>query len=186
MIDYSKSKIYTIRNQNDTSLIYVGSTTQKLSKRWGEHKDKSRTYPLRLLYQTINNKWDDWYIELYQLYPCNSREELQQKERETIRLIGNLNMKGIHHVTEKLNEDIDEQLKEKNNKNLEKQREYTRRCRAKHDPTEFRRQCAEKQRMYRARVKLENQSMITRKPEDCTECKEIQSINLPTGKVLYI
>ena len=77
-------------------------------------------------------------------------------------------------------------IKEKNNKNLEKQREYTRRCRAKHDPTEFRRQCAEKQRMYRARVKLENQSMITRKPDDCTECKEIQSINLPTGKVLYI
>ena len=92
MIDYSKSKIYTIRNQNDTSLIYVGSTTQPLSKRWGEHKKKSRECPLRLIYKTINSEWEEWYIELYQLCPCNSREELQQKEGEIIRLIGTLNL----------------------------------------------------------------------------------------------
>ena len=107
MIDYSKSKIYRIINQNDTSLIYVGSTTQSLSKRRGEHKGKSRIYPLRLLYRTINNEWDDWHIELHQLCPCNSKEELQQKEREVIRLIGNLNMRGTPNVNEKVSDDID-------------------------------------------------------------------------------
>ena len=62
MPDFKNGKIYTIRCKDDEALIYVGSTTQQLSKRWGEHKGKSSTYPLRLLYQTINNKWDDWYI----------------------------------------------------------------------------------------------------------------------------
>ena len=58
MIDYSKSKIYTIRSNNYTSQIYVGSTTQQLSKRWGEHKHDGCINPLRFLYRTINNEWD--------------------------------------------------------------------------------------------------------------------------------
>ena len=37
---YKNSKIYTIRYRNDNSLIYVGSTTQPLYKRWYEHKIK--------------------------------------------------------------------------------------------------------------------------------------------------
>ena len=42
MPDYSKGKIYTIRNKNDPSLIYVGSTIQSLAKRLGEHRRHSR------------------------------------------------------------------------------------------------------------------------------------------------
>jgi hypothetical protein len=38
MPDYSNGKIYTVRCSNDPKLIYVGSTTQSLSKRWGNHK----------------------------------------------------------------------------------------------------------------------------------------------------
>ena len=155
-VDYSKSKIYTIRSKNHTNLIYVGSTTQKLSKRWGEHKAKSRIFPLRLLYKTINSQWDSWYIELYQLYPCKSSEELQQKEGEVIRLIGNLNMTRAHNVSNNILDCIDEKMKEINVKQLEKQREYTRKSRAKHDPDELRRTGTEKQRKYRARVKLQN------------------------------
>ena len=185
MIDYSKSKIYTIRNQNDTSLIYVGSTTQPLSKRWGEHKNDSKLCPLRKLYRIINGEWDDWYIELYQSYPCNNREELQQKEREIIRLIGNLNVRGAQNVSEKLNDDINEEKQKINDKFLEKQREYTRRSRAKQDPDELRRHYAEKQREYRARVKVNSQA-ITRMPDNCNGYQEIQSITLPAGEVLYI
>ena len=118
MIDYNKSKIYTIRSKNHTNLIYVGSTTQQLSKRWGEHKVKSRIFPMRKLYRIINGKWDDWYIELYQSYPCNNREELQQKEGEIIRLIGNLNMKILDNVDDEIPEFIDEKIKEINDKYL--------------------------------------------------------------------
>ncbi len=91
MPDYSKGKIYTIRCRNDATLIYVGSTIQPLAKRWGLHKCKSLLHPEILIYKTMNNDWDSWYIELHELYPCNSKEELCKKEGEIIRLIGNLN-----------------------------------------------------------------------------------------------
>jgi len=39
----------------------------------------------------IDDNWDDWYIELYELFPCNSREELDRREGEVIRQIGTIN-----------------------------------------------------------------------------------------------
>jgi hypothetical protein len=93
MPDYSKGKIYTIRCRTDDKLIYVGSTIQPLHKRFSGHKidsKKTERYPNHKLYNKITN-WDDWYIELYENYPCNSKEELCQQEGEIIRLIGTLN-----------------------------------------------------------------------------------------------
>ena len=89
MPDYSKGKIYTIRCRTDATLIYVGSTIPPLAKRWEGHK--CLTNPKYILYQTMNNDWDNWYIELYELFPCNLKEELTKQEGELIRLIGNLN-----------------------------------------------------------------------------------------------
>ncbi len=43
------------------------------------------------LYVEVNNDWSNWYIELYENYPCNNREELCKREGEIIRLIGTLN-----------------------------------------------------------------------------------------------
>ena len=93
MPDYSQGKIYTIRCRNDDALIYVGSTTQPLSHRWGGHKLMSLRKPNILVYQTINNEWDNWYIELYELYPCNSKMELEKREGEITREISTLNMR---------------------------------------------------------------------------------------------
>jgi len=74
-------------------MIYVGSTTQSLAKRWGGHKidSKSKKDENRLIFKTINNDWKNWYIELYELYPCSCKNELEKREGEVIRLIGNLN-----------------------------------------------------------------------------------------------
>ncbi len=91
MPDYQKGKIYTIRCRNDDTLIYVGSTIQSLAKRWGGHKRDSLKYSNMLLYKSINHKWEDWYIELYELYPCNSKMELEKREGEVIRKISTLN-----------------------------------------------------------------------------------------------
>lgn len=91
MPDYSQGKIYTIRCKVNTFLIYVGSTTQSLSQRWGGHKKDSLRKPQIILYTNIKNDWDNWYIELYEKFPCGSKEELMKKEGEIIRLIGNLN-----------------------------------------------------------------------------------------------
>ena len=94
MPDYSKGKIYTIRCRTDKTLIYVGSTIQPLSVRLGGHKVRSRDvkYQNMLIYKTINNNWNDWYIELYEEYPCENKEQLCRREGEIIREIGTLNV----------------------------------------------------------------------------------------------
>lgn len=89
--NYQNGKIYSIRCHEDPSLIYVGSTTQPLYKRWGEHKSNSKKKVNILLYSAINNNFDKWYIELYELCPCNSKEELCKREGEVIREISTLN-----------------------------------------------------------------------------------------------
>ena len=93
MPDYNKGKIYTIRCRTDDTLIYVGSTIQPLSVRIGGHKIKSRDikHQYRLIYKTINNNWDNWYIELYEPYPCENKEQLCRREGEVIRSIATLN-----------------------------------------------------------------------------------------------
>jgi len=93
MPDYSKSKIYTIRCKADDTKIYVGSTIDLLTKRFSKHKKDSKKidkYPKHKLYSIVEN-WNDWYIELYELFPCNSKEELHKREGEVIREIGTLN-----------------------------------------------------------------------------------------------
>ncbi len=91
MPDYQNGKIYTIRCKNDNTLIYVGSTTMTLSKRMAEHRYASYTNNIRKLYSCVNGNWDDWYIELYEVYPCENKEQLNKREGEIIREIGTLN-----------------------------------------------------------------------------------------------
>ena len=93
MPDYQNGKIYTIRCRSDNTLIYVGSTITTLSRRLAEHKSKSKKYNTRKIYQSINDNWDDWYIELYEVYPCENKEQLNKREGEIIREIGTLNSK---------------------------------------------------------------------------------------------
>ena len=130
MPDYSKGKIYTIRCKTDTSLIYVGSTIQSLSKRFAGHKlDKDRGYN-SLLYKQIND-WNDWFIELYENCPCNSVEELRKKEGEIIRLIGTLNYQIAGRNHKEYNDDNKEKYHEYRKINAEKMRNYAKEYRAK-------------------------------------------------------
>jgi hypothetical protein len=89
MPDYENGKIYTVRCLTDKSLIYVGSTTQPLHKRMNEHRSrKTATLGLVMYDKGIEN----FYIELYELFPCNSRQELEKREGEVIREIGTINL----------------------------------------------------------------------------------------------
>jgi hypothetical protein len=117
MPDYSKGKIYTIRCRNDATLIYVGSTIQPLAKRWGQHKAQYLKTPNYILYQAIDNNWDNWYIELYEPFPCNCKEELCKKEGEVIRLIGNLNFEIAGRTQKEYHEENKEKI-------IEYQKEY--------------------------------------------------------------
>ena len=73
MNKYNNGKIYTIRCHDDKDLIYVGSTTQPLYKRFYEHKRDSIVHNKRAIYSKMNEIGSDrFYIELYELYSCNS------------------------------------------------------------------------------------------------------------------
>ena len=89
-MEFQNGKIYTIRSFQ-TEKYYIGSTNHKtLSQRLSKHKsnyrewlnDKDNTYITS--YEII--KYDDCYIELLELYPCNLKAELHKREGEMIRL----------------------------------------------------------------------------------------------------
>lgn len=89
MPNYANGKIYTIRFNNSND-IYIGSTTQSLAVRFGEHK-KDKTSLSYLIINKYNGDWSNCYYELYENYICNNREELNKKEGEIIRLFRNNN-----------------------------------------------------------------------------------------------
>ena len=90
---YQNGKIYCIRNNVDDD-IYVGSTTQPLSKRMAKHRgdNKKEKQHNRKLHAKINELGiEHFYIELLEKYECNSNEELHQREGKWIREIATLN-----------------------------------------------------------------------------------------------
>ena len=118
MPNYQEGKIYTIRNYTDDSLIYVGSTTQTLAKRLVKHRTDCKTGKSGNLYfYIIDNDWSNWYIELYEHYPCNERVELNKREGEVIREVSTIN-KNI------AGRNIEEYRKENADKIKERDKEY--------------------------------------------------------------
>ena len=91
--DYSKAKIYCIRNTVNSD-IYIGSSTDTLSKRMVKHRSKANSEEAQhfKIYQTMNKLGvENFYVELFHLFPCNSLEELRAEEGRCIREYGTLN-----------------------------------------------------------------------------------------------
>jgi hypothetical protein len=82
MPDYNKGKIYTIRSHL-TDKIYIGSTCNSLNVRMAQHiynfKKGRNTTSFNLL------EYPDAYIELLEVFPCKTKEELNKREGEIIR-----------------------------------------------------------------------------------------------------
>ncbi len=115
MPKYQNGKIYTIRCRTDDSLIYVGSTTQRLCSRLTGHKAdslKTHIYSNHSLYSIIGD-WGNWYIELYENFPCETKEELNKREGEIIRLIGTLNKQIAGRTRKEWRQENAELIKEK-------------------------------------------------------------------------
>ena len=91
MPDYNNGRIYTVRCRTDNSLINVGSTTMPLSKRFQLHKTNKSCALYKLIQEECNGDWSDWYIELYEEYPCDNKEQLNRREGEIQRELGTIN-----------------------------------------------------------------------------------------------
>jgi hypothetical protein len=93
MPDYSKGKIYKIWSAQ-TDKVYIGSTTQALSKRMSGHrasyrKKRSNGIPYTTSCQILDH--DDAKIELIENCPCDSREHLLVREGYYIRSLDCVN-----------------------------------------------------------------------------------------------
>ena len=116
---YLNAKIYTISCSTNDDLIYVGSTIEKLlSQRFARHKSvyknpKEKGYSM-LLYEKMREiGFDNFYIELYEIYPCDNKQELNKREGEVIREIGTLNRKISGRTKKEFNQDYYQTNKEK-------------------------------------------------------------------------
>jgi hypothetical protein len=94
MPNYSDGKIYAIRS-HQTDKVYIGSTTQSISKRFYEHKKSYERYLKDQKKAYISSfemfKYDDCYIELIET--CKSKEELLREEGILIREMNCVNRK---------------------------------------------------------------------------------------------
>ena len=87
-MEFQNGKIYTIRS-HQTNRYYIGSTNHAtLAQRLGKHRGNYKDY--------LNNnngymssfeilQYTDHYIELLEIYPCNTKAELHRREGELIR-----------------------------------------------------------------------------------------------------
>ena len=126
-VDYQNGKIYIIRNKvND--LTYIGSTCQSLSQRMAQHrvdtkKNKKNNMKLHKLMNELSA--ENFYIELIDYYPCDTREELFKKEGEYIRHHQSMLNSKIQGRTDKeYREENREEILMKKKKHYEQNREH--------------------------------------------------------------
>ena len=95
MTDFSKGKIYAIKS-HQSDKIYIGSTVQKLHRRFKDHRNKQDSTVKELF------KLGDAFIELIEDYPCNSSEELHKKEQEHILKNNCINQNKAYQTVDEL------------------------------------------------------------------------------------
>ena len=88
-MEFQNGKIYTIRS-HQTNKYYIGSTNQlTLAQRLGKHRSNYKEYLTNNNNSYISSfeilQHTDHYIELLELYPCNTKAELYRREGELIR-----------------------------------------------------------------------------------------------------
>jgi len=94
MPHYQNSIIYKIKHNEDydDTNIYVGSTTNfknrknNHNRRCNNEKDKKYNLPV-YKYIRDNGGWNEWVMIPIEEYPCNSKKELEVKERYHIDLL---------------------------------------------------------------------------------------------------
>jgi hypothetical protein len=104
-MNYRNGKIYKIISPH-TTLVYVGSTSTELSKRFYQHKSNFKTYVSggnvgRLTSFEIIDKGDAQII-LIENYPCDNKDQLTARERhwaETLPNCVNLRPTGTRELT---------------------------------------------------------------------------------------
>jgi hypothetical protein len=182
---YKNGKIYTIRCKNDDTLIYVGSTVQPLFKRWFQHKKNLNNEKRNniISYKKIREtNIEDWYIELYEEFACENKEQLNRREGEIIREIGTLNKQIAGRTYKEYNDDNKSKRKEyyeaNKNKILEKKKDYY--LKNKEYFQEYREvnkeHTLEYKKKYNKEYQQKNREKVTKYHNECINSKQTQQI----------
>lgn len=169
--DYSKGKIYIIRNtENDQ--VYIGSTCQSLAQRMAQHRIDKNKHPSYKLYQAFTEMGiDKFYIELIEDYPCERSEQLLAREGHFIRqhnsIVDGYNKVVSGRTNKEYREDnkekIAQQQKEWFKNNPDKRKQYDTEKRIKHYD-----KVRERERLYKSKNK--EKIMEKRKEKVICEC----------------
>ena len=118
--NYSKGQIYKIVNDDFPDLVYYGSTIQNIKYRFNKHKSV-KDCSCKKLFETNNAK-----IELVEKYPCETKRELEIREKYYVsnfecinRFVPARTKEDIHQYHIKYNKEHKEQ-KKINNENYKK------------------------------------------------------------------
>jgi len=140
-IDYSKSVIYKIQHLEKDELVYVGSTTNFVNRKY-VHKSKSNSNKYKQkVYEMIreNGGWDCFNMIIIKEYSCQTKSELLQEEDYVMReLKTSLNMvrsyltleeaykskQGDPKKRKERYEKNKEELSKKNKEKYQKNKEY--------------------------------------------------------------
>lgn len=129
MNKFQNGKIYKIINDMNDE-CYIGSTCNTLSCRWHIHKQHAKSSDSRL-YRMINEIGIEHFkIELFEEYPCETKEQLLQREGYFIQLFGTLNKNiagncsDIKEWTKKYREEHNEEIKQYRQNHKEEIKQY--------------------------------------------------------------
>ena len=130
--EYLNGKIYLVKCKYNKDLIYAGSTKTTLEERMSRHH-RAKGTSLTSLHGVVCDDWDNWYIELYENYPCYNKNQLERREGEVIRQVATINNRIAGRTKKEYREDNRDKYLEyhkeayENNRQerCEKQREYT-------------------------------------------------------------
>jgi hypothetical protein len=113
MSDYSQGKIYILKSKN-TEDVYIGSTKYTLEERFHTHMVNYYKWLRKKGYCSSIEiiKHGEPYIELLELYPCNTKKELRLKEGEYQRMIDSVNIRIEGRTKKEWVEDNKEHIKE--------------------------------------------------------------------------
>ena len=165
-VDYQKGLIYTIRTRDS---VYVGSTTN-YTKRKNDHKSNINIRQQKL-YKTIIENDYEWDMKPYQLFPCNSKLELEiEEERIRKEISADLNMNSCSGVDkekfQKYHKEYREQHKEQNKQTRKKYRDQH-----KEHYKEWRDQHKEEIKQYKIKHYQQNKERISEKTKEKITCE---------------
>lgn len=176
MPNYSKGQIYSIRFYDNDNHIYIGSTVQPLSVRFGGHKRNVCCSLYQYIHKAYNGDFNVCYIELIENFECSNKQALNKREGEMIRqykadekyIVINKNIAGrtgkeyINENTDKIKiqkqkyrEEYAIEIKEYNKEYYEKNKE-----KIQQNKKQYRQENPEKNKATTKKYKDKNKDMI--------------------------